>query len=77
MVGYQHLSIQSWFYDQALGMLLWRRVLDKDCQLISTAWYCIYLHLIRLHQETCIVEIFFEYFELFGFLIQLPYYRRC
>jgi hypothetical protein len=26
-------------YDQALGMLLWRRVLDKDCQLISTGWY--------------------------------------
>jgi hypothetical protein len=54
-------------------MLLWRRVLDKDCQLISTGWYCIYLHIIRLHQETCIVEIFFEYFELFGFLLELRY----
>jgi len=60
-------------YNQVLGMLLWRRVLDKDCQLISTGWYCIYLHLIRLHQETCIVEIFFEYFELFGFLLELRY----
>jgi hypothetical protein len=37
-------------YDHVLCMLLWRRVLDKDYQLISTGWYCIYLHLIRLHQ---------------------------
>jgi hypothetical protein len=60
-------------YDHVLGMLLWRRVLDKDYQLISIGWYCIYLHIIRLHQETCIAEIFFEYFELFGFLLELRY----
>ena len=49
-------------YSYVLGMLLWRRVLDKDCRLISTGWYCIYLHLIRLQQETCIAEIFLNTF---------------